>query len=121
MISYHALRKQDAISFMPRRQKGGKGFTNEQLVALKTYALLRTYGLTSKAAAEAVEAFFPKMRRLAAGDGSGGESAYIVRVRIMASGKRLFFTHLDDAQEIGVMEVGHIELDLRSIAALLNT
>lgn len=118
-VTYHALRRNEAISFMPRRQKGQAGFTHEQLLALKTFALLRTYGLNSRAAAEAVEASFPLMREMAAARDSSLETPGKIRVRIVASRGKLSVTHLDEVQAAGALEVGHIEFDLRSISALL--
>jgi hypothetical protein len=119
-VTYHALRRNEAISFMPRKQKGKEeGFPLEQLLALKTFALLRAYGLNSRTAAETVQAAFPAMQTIAGGGQLASDESYKLGVRLVASGGKVALHQLRTLPPKGSIEVGRIELDLRGISSLL--
>jgi hypothetical protein len=117
-VTYLALRRQGSRSLIPRRLKGQGEFTVAQLLALKSFALLRAHGLKIQVAAEAVAACFPAMEELASEGKLASESAYKVGVQIVAIRGRLGTAPLD-VPAGDFITVGRIEVDLRGIAALL--
>jgi hypothetical protein len=117
-VTYLALRRHGTRSFNPRRLKRQGEFTFAQLLALKSFALLRAHGLKIQVAAAAVEASFPAMEKLALEGQLASESAYKVGVQIVAVRGRLGTAPLDlPAGDFAA--VGRIEVDLRGISALL--
>jgi hypothetical protein len=117
-VTYLALRRHGTRSFNPRRLKGQGEFTVAQLLALKSFALLRAHGLKIQVAAEAVEACFPAIEKFALVGKLASESAYKVGVQIIATRGRLGTAPLD-VPAGDFITVGRIEVDLRGVSALL--
>jgi hypothetical protein len=118
-VTYLALRRHAKVSFNPRRIKGQGEFSYAQLLALKSFALLRSHGLKIQAAAEAVEASFPAIEKFAAEGKLPSDSDYKVGVKIVTVRGRLAFAHLQAFESEGVVPVGRVEFDLRGVCALV--
>ena len=107
------------VSFMGRRRKGQDGFRREQLLALKSFALLRAHGLKISIAAAAVEAAFPAILKFANDGKLPTSEAYKVGVRMLSVRGRLLTAPIEAPIQSGTEEVGRVELDLRGVTALL--
>jgi hypothetical protein len=118
-VTYQALRRHGAVSFMPRRIKGQGDFTYAQLLALKCFALLRAHGLNIQFAAEAVEAAFSQISLFATQGELEPESAYKVGVQIVATRGKLTVAHLNSREADGVIQVGSVAFDLRGVSSML--
>lgn len=117
--SYYSLLRQDVVPFMRRRRKGRGSFDREHLVAMKTFALLRSHGISSVIAGSAVAEAYPAICDLVQKGKLEPPRSYKIGVRfVIHKGKRQAKL-LHEAAPPDWLELCRVELDLRGVSRLL--